>query len=111
MLVLTACATEPEVPSLSGRWHGTVEAPQPATLTLDLTESAGVVSGSGTFMVKGWNQAFLMAVSGTSSPDRVTLIVSNPEAVTWTLEVAYEGVDVLAGKTVNDWAVRLGRIR
>lgn len=108
-LALSACVTEVEPPpELSGVWHGRVEAPEPARLTLYVDEADGLVTGWGT--LQWWSDvAYRMDLTGSLAASDVTIRVSHPLAVTWDLELHFDGPDALVGHA-GGWPVRLERI-
>lgn len=108
VVLLAACVTAPEVPSMSGRWTATVMAPEPARLTLHLEESRGRITGTATLAWWG-DIAYLMEVDGAAAYPDVRLRVWNPQAVDWTLPLTFSGPDTLTGEAYG-WMVTLRRI-
>lgn len=116
VLLLAACVpTEPEpIRSVEGWWSGTVEAPTPAGLTLNLKEASdGTVKGFATLNWLGDDIAYPLEVTGTNAgPALVTLRASwafGVRSIDWTLELAFEGPDRLIG-SAGTWPVVFERL-
>jgi len=83
-LVVTACGggdgiTPPETPDAEGTWSGTFPAnggAQDVSLTMDLAETDGAVTGTGTLVTT--EGSFPLTISGTYDNPRLALAITTP---------------------------------
>jgi hypothetical protein len=81
-LVLTACGggdgiTPPKTVDVQGKWSGTFQADsQDVSLTLNLSEASGAVTGDGTLVTSAGS--FPLTVSGTYDSPRLALAITTP---------------------------------
>jgi hypothetical protein len=81
-LTLVACGsgdgiTPPKTVDPEGTWSGTFQADsQDVTLTMNLTESSGAVTGDGTLVTTAGS--FPLTISGTYDSPRLSLAITTP---------------------------------
>jgi hypothetical protein len=101
LILAAACGaadTAPKIPTMTGRWTGTVVEPGTTTaLEMSLTESGAAVSGSGVATV-GFGAGVDFAVAGTHVDPSVTLTLSlSSVPMTWVFTGRFQARDSVSG--------------